>query len=185
MKAPNGISEINQVYGNPSLNGKLNPAWYDANMVTYTLPAEWQMVLAWNTKVKVKSFPVHKKVLESFTNVMNEIWAYARIRAKDRFGYDKDSKFYDAKTMDELRKAGMHLFGGSFNFRFKRSGKSLSLHSWGCAVDFDPANNALGDNTPAMPMWVVNIFEKHGWTWGGTFRGNNIDAMHFQYASGY
>ena len=78
----------------------------------------------------------------------------------------------------------MHLCGGAFNFRLKRGGNSLSIHSWGAAIDLDPERNALGRRYRAgagmMPMAVVEIFAAEGWVWGGPW--SRPDAMHFQAA---
>lgn len=186
MAIAHGLEEIIRVYGNPATSGgELNENWKAENIVTYTLPEAWDMRIAWNTKQKVKSFPIHKKVKASLEAVMNKIWDHARIRVKDKYGYDLSTKKYDELTNKELALAGMNLFGGSFNFRKKRGGNSLSTHSWGIAIDFDPANNAMGDTTPKLPLWVVDIFEEHGWSWGGRWLGRNCDGMHFALCSGY
>jgi hypothetical protein len=187
MKIPNGLRQINAFYGNPALPGttKLNRDWYNANIVSCVLPTEWHMVLAWDTSQRVRRFPVHKLIVPTLETTMKEVWAHARIRAKDKYGYAESSDFYNTKTNEELTLAGMNLFGGSFNFRAKRGGTSLSMHSWGVALDFDPARNALGDTTPHMPLWVVDIFESNGWVWGGRWKGRGCDGMHFQLARGY
>jgi len=60
--------------------------------------------------------------------------------------------------------------------------KTLSLHSWGIAVDFDPAANPVGGRNSWMRTEAgqrfVKVFEDHGWTWGG--RWSFKDDMHFQ-----
>ena len=57
--------------------------------------------------------------------------------------------------------------------------KNLSIHSWGCAVDLNAAENPMGAEGK-MDMRIVEIFEKYGWTWGGRWKGKNKDPMHFQ-----
>lgn len=62
--------------------------------------------------------------------------------------------------------------------------KSLSLHSWGIAVDFDPSLNPMGGKnsrlrTPEGQIFV-KVFRDAGWTWGGDW--NMKDEMHFQRA---
>ena len=65
--------------------------------------------------------------------------------------------------------------------------KSLSLHSWGIAIDFTPGENTMGGTDghggpsklrqhPAF----VEVFKKAGWTWGGDWKMK--DDMHFQRA---
>jgi hypothetical protein len=92
---------------------------------------------------------------------------------------------------------------GCFNVRPKASrADQLSLHSWGVAIDVNPAENPARRITTldewhrrpkhAIPDAWVQAFKLIGWTWGGDFvhvtettaRGF-WDPMHFQYASGY
>lgn len=60
--------------------------------------------------------------------------------------------------------------------------KTLSLHSWGIAVDFDPAQNPVGGRNSwmrtAAGQRFVKVFKEAGWTWGG--RWSFKDDMHFQ-----
>ena len=65
--------------------------------------------------------------------------------------------------------------------------RSLSLHTFGVAVDFDPADNRMGgvrrDRSPSLlrqHIAFVEVFEAAGWTWGGRWRMK--DDMHFQRA---
>lgn len=62
--------------------------------------------------------------------------------------------------------------------------KSLSLHSWGIAVDFDPSKNPMGGKNSLLRtpqgQRFVEVFTKAGWTWGGVW--NMKDDMHFQRA---
>jgi hypothetical protein len=76
----------------------------------------------------------------------------------------------------------MHLFGGAYNFRVMRGGSSLSMHAYGCAVDFDPARNGFGSRNPYLAKCpaVLEAFKREGWTWGGTWK--KPDGMHFQAA---
>lgn len=150
--------DCSSYYGNPTgANGQASAAWKKENLVMVSAP--WQLVAAWDTKLKLK-IQVHRKCAESLKRVLDAIW--------ERFG----------RSEAEIRKARMHLFGGGFNYRLKRGGSTLSMHSWGCAVDFDPERNAMGDATPAMDRRVVEEFEREGWEWGGHWK----DGMHFQAA---
>ena len=72
-------------------------------------------------------------------------------------------------------------YGGIYNFRQKRGGSSLSLHSWGIAIDLDADDNMFRDNWPMkadMPLSIMEEFAREGWTSAGAFWG--YDAMHFQ-----
>jgi hypothetical protein len=65
--------------------------------------------------------------------------------------------------------------------------RSLSLHSWGIAIDFDPPINHMGgedghgnpSKLRSTPLFV-DVFRRAGWTWGGDWKMR--DDMHFQRA---
>ncbi len=71
-------------------------------------------------------------------------------------------------------------FGGCFSPRFIRSGKDagLSRHAWGAAFDFNVSTNLYGE-PPTMDRRIVEIMERHGFSWGG--RWNHPDGMHFEF----
>jgi len=66
---------------------------------------------------------------------------------------------------------------GCFNRRQKRGGTSMSLHSWGIAIDINAAWNGFG-KTPAMSPELVKCFTDAGFDWGGVWK--KPDGMHFQ-----
>jgi hypothetical protein len=68
---------------------------------------------------------------------------------------------------------------GCFNIRKKRGLASMSLHSWGVAIDVNAAWNGLG-KTPTLSAGFVKCFTDAGFDWGGTW--TRKDAMHFQLA---
>ena len=69
---------------------------------------------------------------------------------------------------------------GCFNIRKKRGLASMSLHSWGIAIDVNAAWNGL-NMTPALSKEFVNCFVTAGFDWGGTW--TRKDGMHFQLKS--
>ena len=69
---------------------------------------------------------------------------------------------------------------GCFNIRKKRGLASMSLHSWGCAVDLNAAWNGL-NKEPQLSKEFVNCFTLAGFDWGGTW--TRKDGMHFQLKS--
>lgn len=153
-------------YGNPDPdgNGQPNREWEDANLVRLTPP--WQMVLAWDVSKPIRSFPIHKRCQASLGLVLGVIWAHA------------------GHSQETIEKHGLHLFGGSYNFRLMRHGVRLSMHAYGCAIDLNPSINRLGrpwrPEDGMMPEFVVQAFEQEGWTFGG--RWSNPDSQHFQAA---
>ena len=80
-------------------------------------------------------------------------------------------------------------FDGSFVPRFMRDtgNKRLSNHSWGTAFDINYKWNLLHE-TPAI-IWeqgcvfeLVHLAHRWGFFWGGHFKGNRVDGMHFEIA---
>lgn len=81
---------------------------------------------------------------------------------------------------------------GTFYWRKVRGANRLSAHSYGIAIDIGVAhsNYWLWDNPKAseldrikynnrMPLSLVEIFERHGFIWGG--RWYHYDTMHFEF----
>jgi len=68
-------------------------------------------------------------------------------------------------------------FDGCFNIRKKRGLTSMSLHSWGLAIDVNAAWNGLGV-TPVLSQDFVKCFTDAGFDWGGAWQRK--DGMHFQ-----
>jgi hypothetical protein len=66
---------------------------------------------------------------------------------------------------------------GCFNIRKKRGLSSMSLHSWGIAVDVNAFENGL-NQVPKLSAGFVKCFTDAGFDWGGTWKRK--DGMHFQ-----
>jgi hypothetical protein len=71
-------------------------------------------------------------------------------------------------------------FDGCFNVRRKRGLTSMSLHSWGIAIDVNAAWNGLG-KIPTLSSGFVKCFTDAGFVWGGTWK--RLDGMHFELSS--
>jgi hypothetical protein len=165
-------SQCDAFYGNPrGRNGTSSDSWKARNLIFIKVP--FKMITAWDGK-PVTRLHIHKKCAASLSGVLEKIWvASGRSQAK-------------------INEWGVNKFGGTFAFRTMRGGSSLSMHSWGCAIDFDPARNGLGDYTPILtPSHPVALaFKSEGWTHGADWNGNQKvmderrpDAMHFQAAN--
>jgi hypothetical protein len=148
-------AQIIKKYGQPNEKGTY--------LKTINLP--YPMRIAWDTDVKVTKMRCHKDVADAFLAVFNDLL--------EHYGYQR------------IVELGIDLYGGCFNFRKMRGGTSWSTHSWGIAIDLDPARNAL--KTPyskanfSKPEYAQlhGIFEKHGFVNLGKAKG--YDAMHWQY----
>lgn len=69
---------------------------------------------------------------------------------------------------------------GCFNIRKKRGLSSMSLHSWGIAVDVNAFENGLGKE-PKLTKAFVKCFTDAGFNWGGGW--GRKDGMHFELAA--
>lgn len=144
-------------------DGKPTAAWEREHLTRIT-PA-YPLTLAFPPETQVTKVTCHKKVAESLTRVFEQIL--------EHYG-----------SVEEVKKARMHLFAGMYNFRKIRGANRLSTHSWAISIDIDSAKNPQGkphdESKGMMPIAVVKIFEAEGWKWGGRFGGNRVDCMHFQ-----
>ena len=68
---------------------------------------------------------------------------------------------------------------GCFNIRKKRGAASMSLHSWGLAIDINAAWNGFGKK-PTMSPELVKCFTDAGFNWGGNWK--RPDGMHHEIA---
>ena len=147
--------ELTSKYGTANVTG----AGY---LVKIKLP--YPMRIAWDLDSTVNTMMCHKLVADKFKAVFTDILS--------EYGYK------------QIRELGIDLFGGCFNFRKMRGGSAWSTHSWGIAIDLDPARNTLKETSKtarfAKPEYkaMINIFYKHGFESLG--REKNFDWMHFQ-----
>jgi len=72
-------------------------------------------------------------------------------------------------------------YDGCFNIRKKRGLNSMSLHSWGIAIDVNSFENGLGKE-PKLSAGFVKCFTDANFHWGGNWTSRK-DGMHFQLAS--
>ena len=145
-------------YGKPTIVG-------EGYLTTINLP--YPMRLAWDLDTKVTKMRCHKLVADKFLAVFNDLLAH--------YGLEK------------IQELGIDRFGGCFNFRKMRGGTDWSRHSWGVAIDLDPARNLLKETSRtarfARPEYkpMIDIFYKHGFLSLG--REKNYDWMHFEIGS--
>lgn len=149
------------------------------NLTVITLP--YPMRIAWDTSKTINRLQCHKLIADALLNVFNDLLAH--------YGYE------------ELKRLGIDLYGGCYNFRPKRGLEKkyaaaikaknftlayelLSRHSWATAIDLSPEKNGLKVKWAAAqfskPEYakMVEIFYKHGFMSYGKER--NFDAMHFE-----
>jgi hypothetical protein len=82
------------------------------------------------------------------------------------------------------RENALHLiedWGGVFNHRAKAGNPDeLSIHSWAAGPDMNVRRNPRG-RPGHQPWFLVWVFQKCGWIWGGEFN----DPQHFQFLENY
>jgi hypothetical protein len=155
---PNGRAAVIATFGDITkyirADGTLSPKWEQDVIRRVTLPRP--LALSGASGTMVTRVTCHKLI----TDVLR-------------------AALQDIDTAGEW--SALHSYGGGFVFRLKRTVGELSLHSWGIAWDFDPEHNQQGTAGTIDPA-IVQIFENHGFFWGGNFQGTK-DPMHFQYAT--
>lgn len=136
-----------------------------SNQVRIHIP--WDCVFDWAPYDRVSGTSVHKLVAEPAQR------ALAKIR--------------DTYSLAEIRDLGLDKFGGSLNVRLMVGSRTRwSLHSWGIALDWNPARNGYKTKRPvarlshadAVPFWQA--WEAEGAMSLG--RELNYDWMHVQFA---
>lgn len=123
--------------------------------------------ISWDTSKTINSFSCHEKVHDSLERVLKRVLSH--------YGIAK------------IQKLGLDLWGGCLCVRKIRGGSNYSMHSWGIALDYDPANNQLKWKKnkakfakPEYDEWW-KIWEDEGWLSLG--RKRDYDWMHVQAAT--
>jgi hypothetical protein len=152
MRWPNQ-RDVNTFYGNPR-GAHFNEcnSAWYAKNIVFVVPP---FPITYEGK-SVHRIPMHRKCAASFARVLD--------------------------SLADRGNSGPLPYGGSFNYRLIRGGNSLSMHAYGCAVDFDVEHNPMGHlsaggyhaNSP-----LVLAFKHECWTWGGDWK-SRPDPMHFQ-----
>jgi hypothetical protein len=154
MKVPKQ-SECDVFFGNPrGRNGEVNMTWKGLNITRITPP----FTLKYESK-KISSISIHRKCAQAALNALNDIWI---------------ASGKDQAKCDEW---GISTFGGAFNYRLMRGFNRLSMHAYGCAIDFAPGRFPMGQSRKKFCNEVISAFEKQG----GIFLKN--DPMHVQFAT--
>jgi len=74
---------------------------------------------------------------------------------------------------------------GTFNCRTVKDTGNRSMHAWGAAIDLNTKFadywlwNPKVTYRNRIPVEIMEIFEKHGFIWGGKW--GHFDTMHFEY----
>lgn len=130
------------------------------------LSSPYPLYLDWALSQKVTKFSIHEKCHDAALRAMERI--------ADHYG------------LDEIHKLGLDQFGGCLNVRKMRNGRTLSMHSWGIAIDWDADRNPLRATSQTALMATapyakfLDLWEAEGFVSLGRLR--NFDWMHVQAA---
>jgi len=120
------------------------------------------------------------------TEFKHILWKVAGFVAKNGFGF-WGHRLIEAPikaVFKSLLEAGLideiETFDGCFCVRKIKGGKSLSVHSWGMAVDLNAAKNPFNGGCTWSDEFL-QVWARHGWE-SGWLWDEPTDAMHFQYA---
>jgi hypothetical protein len=127
----------------------------------------------------MSTWQVPSKLLEAF--------AHVRFSAVGTIGFPKkifcnnDFKPLLEKALNNVVDRGlakeMKTWDGCFVIRNKRGLSSLSMHSWGLAIDINAFENQLNQKPKLSPQFV-KCFTDAGLEWGGNWK--RLDGMHFE-----
>lgn len=115
---------------------------------------------------RVRSIRVHEVIADDVREALEEVLAH--------YG------------LERIRALKLDQYGGSYNYRPSRSGGALSMHAWGIALDWMPAENGMSVGAPKAVLSGAEyrawweIWEAHGAVSLG--RERNYDWMHLQFA---
>jgi hypothetical protein len=100
-----------------------------------------------------------------------------------------DAVSHELDTLPAEIKRYLYPLGGTYKCRSVADTGQTSMHAWGAAIDINPAYSdywlwrrsaeVIPQYTNRIPAEVVDVFERHGFIWGG--RWVHFDTMHFEY----
>lgn len=138
-----------------------------------------------------------KTAKEVQANLTTVIWCPTLVHQKIQFSTINGANLALEKVSMELDqhpewKTYLTNIGGTFNWRFISGTQRLSAHAFGITIDINTAysnywqwdcgcknEDAILNYKNRIPMGIVEVFEKHGFIWGG--RWKHYDTMHFEY----
>jgi hypothetical protein len=103
-----------------------------------------------------------------------------------RFTVGTEAAPHFQALINDMEKAGYKLdpaTSGGYNPRMIAGTNTPSLHASGNAVDLNWQRNQRGADRPSdiPPELARALAAKHGLTWGGDWKGQTRDPMHFEY----
>lgn len=165
-RRPFGITQLVKTFGDPRDYVSRPEAW-EAEYLDYFHIMPY-LIYAYDTSRRISRFRAHKLIGEHLVDTL-----IACVHA--------------GVPLERMK------FGGTYNFRGQVGSTKLSTHTWGIAIDIEPAENPLGARWSAgkrtthgvmMDKRIIETFAKMGWKGGWEFT-QRADPMHFQWVGGY
>jgi hypothetical protein len=128
----------------------------------------------------IRSVRIHPKCSKSLSMILYTIYTkYHDICHQDKQTFEA----HEAVIAAALAHDGVSNYSGTYANRAMRGSNHPSMHAYGCAIDFDAEHNARGTKGRfTTDSIIVREFEAQGWIWGGRWKGDSCDPMHFQAA---
>lgn len=152
------IDQIKATFGDfrPWLqtDGTVAPGWERQILVTIPLPAPLKLSFGGHATTT----RVHRLVMPYLAQALHQL-------------------YNDPEAWSSIND-----WGGCYCFRTNRKNpKAPSTHCWALGPDMDVSDNPQGA-VPHVHPRVRAIMEAQGFLWGGTFHGNAVDGMHWEFA---
>ncbi|MGH6807836.1 MAG: M15 family metallopeptidase [Ensifer adhaerens] len=118
-------------------------------------------------------------------------WFGERLRVTSRHGVAKALQAVETELAARPKlKRYLVPSAGTFNWRNIAGARTLSVHSFGAAIDLNTGfadywrwtgggKSGTAPYRNRYPLEIIEVFEKHGFIWGG--RWYHFDTMHFEY----
>ncbi len=130
-------------------------------------------------------FDCHSQLGDTLETILKRIAAIARetglsYKIRSLVGYDPRYQVVSNKVRTNKEK---EWYGFKCKYQADPLKYRVSCHAWGVAFDVNAATNKQNTYRGDIPTAFINQFEREGFLWGGRFRGDENDPMHFEWAS--
>ena len=142
-----------------------------------------------NEKFFKKIYGKNKEEIQK--NLVEVTWLPKKIGTKILFNKNNNAAKSLQKVSNELDKLDdtflpyLRNIGGTYNYRKISATDKLSMHSFGIAIDINVEKSRYWQwdkeykYQNSIPQKIIDIFEKHGFIWGGKWY--HYDTMHFEF----
>ena len=178
------VKNFNQLLNNPDIE----------DMFRFKYPKYWVKSLPKNYDPgRIRYEPLFRAIYGNSANEVRRNLTTIRwvdgslIKVTKKEGVDRALRAVvrELKALPPLYQKFLSPIGGTFKWRNIAGTSRLSVHSFGAAIDINVKYSAYwrwSKGKPyrnQIPAKIVQIFERHGFIWGGKWY--HYDTMHFEY----